>query len=368
MNPPAAFISQNIERFGLLGANNVVPDEEEREPLPPCTCEFTKGNHFRFGFDGREFNRRKFPAAKYWAEYGRPSRPHDGFLAEFTRAMSEIEDLYGPVSVSNSGNGLGRTVIAAAKDLGMSIEQITVGITGYPTPPHDEAIPNRHYQITWDEFAEFAVEFCHVAGCSEPWIALEAYHGHVSDRPHIYPVTALSLLSFGRKTSFIHNNSLSDEDIVGPPNWSYIDLEPITAINRWLLACGRKGIAQILRWSPELIAAQFDAEAFRSWLRQASNPPPPSVDAAEWRAKLGSMRSVVQEAYPNLDMRSRSLATSEDPELNGKIQELQRRLRRANPGCLGWQCYPLHRFIERLGIRFDFDFGQTEDTYGYVRT
>src|SRR5215470_12115448 len=103
MNSAAAFISAHIEEFGILGTNNAAPDDLGRAPLPACTQEFTRENHFRFGFDGGEFNSRQSATAKYAVEFGRPSRSHQGFVAEFTRAMSEIDDIHGPLSVSNTG-------------------------------------------------------------------------------------------------------------------------------------------------------------------------------------------------------------------------------------------------------------------------
>jgi hypothetical protein len=357
MSNPAAFIDEKIEQFGILGTNNVVPDENGNGGiLPPCSLEFTKGNHFRFGFGAGEFNRRRSQTDKYWAEVGRPSRPHKGFVAEMARAISEIYEMYGPFTVSNSGTEPSRAAIAVAKDLDIRFEQITIAIKGFPAPPHDESVTNHYHEITWDDFSEFAAEFCSVAGCSQPWVALQAYHGVRSERAHVYPLAAV----------FLYNQNWDHgQHIVGPPNWSYIEQESFTAINRWLLATGRKGVVQMLNWSPELMAARFDSKATRDRLREASRAPP-SAQIADVRAKLDAIPSVLRDAYPDLRMTASSLADSKDPELTNKVQALGKRLHRANPGYNAIHAHPLHRLLEHLGVTYNFYFGSTQETYGHV--
>jgi hypothetical protein len=357
MSNPAAFIDEHIEEFGILGTNNVVPDENGNgEALPSCSYEFTKGNHFRFGFGAGEFNRRRSQTDKYWVEIGRPSRPHKGFVAEMARAIAEIYEMYGPFTVSNSGTELSRAAVAVAKDLGIRFEEITIAIKGFPAPPPDEGVTNHYHEITWDEFSKFAVEFCSIAGCSQPWVALQAYHGVRSERAHVYPLIAF----------FLHNHNWDNgQHIVGPPNWSYIEQESFTAINRWLLATGRKGVVQILGWSPELMAARLDSKVVRDRVREVSSAPPSAL-FADLRAKLDAIPSLLLDAYPNLRMTTSSLADSKDPELASKVQALRRRLRNANPGRNAAHAYPLHRLLEDLGVRYNFNFGQTQETYGHV--
>jgi hypothetical protein len=357
MSNPAAFIDEHIEQFGILGTNNIVPDENGNgDALPSCLSDFTKGNHFRFGFGAGEFNRRRSRTDKYWVEVGRPSRPHKGFVAEMARAIGEIYEMYGPFTLSNSGTELSRAAIAVAKDLDIRFEQVTMAIKGFPAPPHDEGVTNHAHEITWDEFSEFAAEFDSVAGCSQPWVALQAYHGVRSERAHVYPLTAL----------FLHNHNWDNgQHIVGPPNWSYIEQESFTAINRWLLATERKGTVQILGWSPELMAARLDSKAIRDRLREASRAPP-SAQFADVRTKLEAIPSVLRDAYPDLRMTASSLADSKDPELTSKVQSLGKRLRRANPGRNGVHAYPLHRLLAHLGVSYNFYIGPTQETYGHV--
>jgi hypothetical protein len=264
--------------------------------------------------------------------------------------------MYGPFTLSNSGTELSRAAIAVAKDLDIRFEQVTMAIKGFPAPPHDEGVTNHSHEITWDEFSEFAAEFDSVAGCSQPWVALQAYHGVRSERAHVYPLTAL----------FLHNHNWDNgQHIVGPPNWSYIEQESFTAINRWLLATERKGTVQILGWSPELMAARLDSKAIRDRLREASRAPP-SAQFADVRTKLEAIPSVLRDAYPDLRMTASSLADSKDPELTSKVQSLGKRLRRANPGRNGVHAYPLHRLLEHLGVSYNFYIGPTQETYGHV--
>src|SRR4029077_4438873 len=214
------------------------------------------------------------------------------------RAIAEIYETFGPLTVSNSGTDLSRAAIAVAKDLDIRFEQIMIAIKGFPAPPHDEGVTNHYHEITWDEFSGFAAEFCSVAGCAQPWVALQAYHGVRSERAHVYPLVTLFLRNY---------NWDNGQHIVGPPSWSYIEQESSTAINRWLLATGRKGVVQILNWSAELMAARLDARVVRERVREASSAAP-SAQFVDVKARLDAIPSLLLDAYPDLRMTESSLA------------------------------------------------------------
>jgi hypothetical protein len=335
---PAAFISERIKQFGVLGSNNRLPDEDRGpKPLPAPTFEFTKGNHFRFGFDGAEFNRRLHGSSTYWVDYGKASRAPEGFHLELRRAITEIFQKHGKMTITNSGNHTSRAVIFEAKRLGVPFEQITVQIEGYGVPYHDKTVPHRVVKVSWNDFAEFSRTFSKTAGCSDPWLALEAYHGHVSELPHIYCNT---------KITFVHMNydHVRDE-VVGPPVWCVADHEQSTGINRWLLATNKVGIPQIMFWSPELLVAQVTAEPWRDRMRRASlDPPQLSPLEVRWNTYV-----LFKTAYPKLGMAATGESARNDKTLLQPMEMLMRSLRRANMGYSTMHYFPLHRFMERLG-------------------
>src|SRR5215510_7101636 len=171
------FVAKHIAEYGLSGTNNVMADDFTRQPLPACTRQFTRDNHFRFGFGEHEFNCRTCVSAKYWVEYGAPTRPHEPFGLELERAVRDIADRRGRFSVTGTTSYIARGVVAAAEKIGADFEQIVVEIAGSGTPPHDPRLPVRRRVVSWDEFARFVDAFAGRTGCPDPWIALEAYHG-----------------------------------------------------------------------------------------------------------------------------------------------------------------------------------------------
>jgi len=340
MDAAAEFIAANIGEFGLLGTNNVVPNDCQRKLIPPCNQEFTRGNHFRFGFDGLEFGNRFSSSATYWVEYGRASRSHGGFLPELRRALAEIYDSYGPLSISNTGASLGRLLIATAKEMGLSVEQITVRIDGHRFPPHDESLPHRVRSIAWSEFEEFARSFASAFGCNDPWLAFEAVHGTVSDATNICSTAPVVLHN--------HNYNRNQGKEVGPPNWSFVDHEKFTAVNRWLLASGRRGVPHILRWSPELLAAQLDSLARRSRHDEAPDASPSRLTPARH------------------DGRGHRRQSWTDAELGRKMDTLGLLLHAENPDCDTAHYYPIHRLLGRLDLEYGCHLGQVEALYGRV--
>jgi hypothetical protein len=357
MNSAVAFVDARIAQFGVLGTNNRVPNDLKREPLPVCRQEFTKENHYRFGFDDGEFNSRRSVAADYWVEHGAPSRGHDGFLLELRRAIGEICERHGRLSVTNSGHSVSRGIIATAKEMGITLERITVKIDGTAPGYVDSEGPQRVYEISWNTFADFAARFCSVAGCIDPWVALEAYHGFLSELPHLYTNVRIRVRD--------HNFDRTLRRTVGPPNWCLVEYERYTAINRWLLACGRAGIPQIMLWSPELIAAQLDSDFWRNWIRDASAPPK-SMSQAAWRRTLAARPGLFQLSYPDIPMAMNAGTARNSKELDEKMSQLGQTLRRANPGCNAACCIPLHRVLSLFRIEYGFGAGNAEELYGRV--
>ena len=73
--------------------------------------------------------------------------------------------------------------------------------------------------------------------------------------------------------------------------------------------------------------------------------------------------SPLRDAYPTIPA---NVLNRGNEEFSQKMMALRTRLLRANRGCNGAHCYPLHRLVEHLGVSLDFNFGQTEERYGRV--
>lgn len=356
MKTATDFIRANITTYGLLGANNALPADLRRAQLPPSEPWFTSKEHFRFGYDGGEFNIRLCAGGRYWTDYGWTTRSPDSFRDEFNRALVEIASRHGKVSISATGGYIAQGILHAAKELDLAFEQVAIELEGYKTARLDQSIPTRLHKASWDEFTEFAYGFAERAGCADPWVALEAFHGEVAGLPHIYDGAEIRIL-----------NSSFDEDrreIVGPATWSLVDNEKFTAINRWLLAVGRPGYPQILRWSPELMAAQLTSEPWLKWLQGASRPNSPEARAA-WLNQAARLQ-LFRSAFPGADMALDARRARGDAQLDEAMRIFARRLRRANPGCNTQHRIPLHRLIQRLGITFPFSIGAGPEEYGHV--
>jgi hypothetical protein len=354
MKTATDFIRANLATYGLLGSNNALTPDLERARLPQSEPWFTSNEHFRFGYDGGEFNSRTCASGIYWTSYGRATRPFKSFRDEFNDALLEIASRHGNFSISATGGYITQGAIYAAKELGLSFEQVVIQLEGYRSSPIDPTLPTRIHKASWEEFTEFAYEFSDRAGCADPWVALEAFHGEVSGLPHVYDGAELQI-----------QNSNFDEALdrkVGPATWSLVDNEMFTAINRWLIVQGRPGYPQILRWSPEIIAAQIASEPWLKWLQYASRP-----DVVWAREAWPNQAAVLfYLSFPGILMAPGARLARFDTQLEETMKMLGRSLRRANPGCSMQHHSPLHRLLERLDITIPLPIDSSSKEYGHV--
>lgn len=356
MKTATDFIRANIVTYGLLGENNALAADLRRAQLPPSEPWFTQNEHFRFGYNGGEFNSRVWAGGCYWTDYGRSTRPSQSFREEFNKALEEIASRHGKLSISATGGYIAQGLIQAAKELDLPFEQVVIELEGYQTARIDQSLPTRLHKTSWAEFTEFAYGFCDRAGCADPWVALEAFYGEVAGLPHLYDGAEIRIL-----------NGSFDEDRrenVGPATWSLVDNEKFTAINRWLLAGERPGYPQILRWSPELMAAQLVSEPWLAWLQSASRPNSPDLRTA-WLNQAARLQ-LFRVSFPGINMALDARRARGDKQLDEAMRIFARRLKRANPGCNKQHRIPLHRLIERLGITFPFSIGAGFEEYGHV--
>ena len=338
------FVARNRTQYGVLGSNNRVAADLERPPLPNRCQRFTREDHFKFGFDGEEFGGRISSAAKYWVEYGAPERGHRGFEVELTAALEEIRDDVGTFSVSASCSYIISAVAAISQRCRWQMSQVVVDIEGFRPVLFDDRIPVQRVLVSWESFAKYALEFATVAGCSDAWLALEAFHGAVSKVTHIYDGAEIRILN--------NNFDEPSKTIVGPPDWTLVDNEKYTAIDRYLIAQRRRGVTQILRWSPELIAAQIDSPQTRNWLRRASHVRV-SSNGSGWLNQRARIQ-MVTAAFPKLGVAPDNRRSRGDSELEGRMTGLSKRMRNLSPDCQSQHRYPLLRLFRKLGLNCGF--------------
>ena len=349
------FIRQHIERYGLLGENNVESSLGQRVPSVADDPEFTKGNHFKFGFDGGVFNGRPTRSSIYWVEYSAITRSHRSFREELRQALIDVADRVGAFSVTSSRSYIAALVAAEATQLGLPVRRIAIEIEGL-RPAHLAADgETERHTVSWDQFSAFAKEFAKCAGCSDPWIAFEAMHGHLSDLPHIYDGSEIR----------IENNNFdwSRRCAVGEAEWSLVDNEKFTAINRFLLEKGRLGIPQILRWSPELLAAQINSSPYRRWFQYGANKGGMYREGGRNRlARIG----LAVEAMGSTDVVPSAKLESCEPALDELMKALRRNMKNIAPGCVAQHRYPLWRLSPLLGLDGPDRFNVTPAWYGVV--
>jgi len=350
----AVFIAANLQTFGLLGDNNLLAPDR-RDEASGIAREFTLGNHFKFGFDGIAFNDRRLAASRYWVEYGAPSREHEGFQREFRRAIAQIHANYGTFSVTSTKSYIASTVAREARDMELDFKLIAIDIEGFNPVRIEDAARTERHSVSWERFCEFALNFSRAGGCSDPWIALEAFHGELSQVPHIYDGAELRLIN--------NNFDTATKVAVGPLDWALVDNEKFTAINRYLLAENKPGIPQILRWSPELIAAQLDSPAYRDWLKRAQHA---SAASADIRVNKTARMQLMTDSYPGLQVTATFSNDRRDPRLKEQMKLLRRRMRNSAPGRRMQHRYPLSRLAALLGIAIEPRLLAKLDLYGGV--
>lgn len=351
-----AFLACHIGRFGLSGSNNQVPrDLEPPSPIAPSPA-FSRDNHFQWGFGDGCFNFRSCGAERYWTEYGRPARHPEGFRRELITALQEVANCHGTVSITADGGYITEVAIAAARLAAIPFEQIVLDVEGFKVPAHDPTVATRVHRVSKRDLTNFALEFGRKAGCNDAWLALEALHGELSDMPHIYDGTEIRLV----------NNAYDERRgrLTGPANWSMVDSEQYTAINRHLMSRGKAGIPSILRWSPELMAAQLNSPQWRVWL-QASSRPMSSPSPSTWLNRTARL-DLCRAAFPGVPMTASMAARRDDPALGEFLRGLTMRLSRNDVTTASQHCWPLDRFAGHLCIDYDFFFGRYREVYGDV--
>ncbi len=321
------FVRANLATYGLLGTNNRPPADAPWPPLAPPAWELTRDNHHRFGFDGVAFNRRPSLSSTYWVEFGRPARGHRGVREEVREALVEVVGRHGPVTLSWNGSTVAAVVAAVAE--GLPVEGIALDIEGHGAPRMDAPVPTRRHAVRWDELVDFALTVAAEDGCSNAYQALDAFHGTLSPRPHVYTNGALAAVqhAFDREANCL----------CGPSTWAVASREQATWIHRWLAGANRPGVPHLLLWSPELIAAFVDAPRWREAI---------TTDCAQATLAQATLRA----AYPEVPARRFAARYRRGQELQRKLDGLSRRMRHLLRGRTATHYIPDPRFLAQLGV------------------
>jgi hypothetical protein len=320
--------------------------------MPPADRARTRGDHFRHGFDGEVFGLRRDPAQRYWTDYGACDRLPDDVPREFERALGEIADRFGRLAIVARGGPLAVAAAAVAERLGVPARILALDLDGSGPALPAGRLPVRRVAARFEAFEFFAAGFASRTGSACAWTALAAFAAAEED----WPVLA----DHGEIQIVDHGVDAARGTRAGPPNLALADDEAATGLDRWMALEGRMGVAQPLRWSPALIAAQLACPAMAGWIASAGGAEPvrsPTARAARaqmWRAALADLGAAPPDpGWP-------------DPSLRARMAALTRRLRRRVPGCTTTHFFPLHRLAGRLGIGLGPDLGEGAAVYGAV--
>lgn len=320
----------------------------------PAVGPETRGGHFRFGHDLAEAGRRRSPRQRYWTEYGRCAREPEGMAAEIARAVGEIAERFGRLSVACFGGPVASAFAACAERRGLEARMIVVELDGSSPPLPGTRLPVERAEVSFAEFAEFALGFADAAGCVSPWSALAAFLAMRDTWPHVADHGTVMLAN--------HGVDVLRAAIAAPANLALADAEHATGLDRMMDLQGRPGVAQPLRWSPELLAAQLAAPPLRDWIAAALAGG--TVAAGEPTSRAAGIRAW-RRCLPELGAQPAATPWP-DPGLRQRMDALGRRMRRRAPGCDAVHYFPLHRLAERLGVDLGTELGEGASLYGRV--
>jgi len=322
--------------------------------MPPADRAWTRGDHFRHGFDGAVFGLRRDPAQRYWTDYGACARAPADVPREFERALGEIADRLGRFAILARGGPLAIAAAAVAERLAIPARILLLDLDGGGPALPAGRLPVRRVAARFDDFETFAAGFASRAGSACAWTALAAFAAAAEDWPVLADHGEIQIVDHGVDTARATR--------AGPPNLALADDEAATGLDRWMALEGRKGVAQPLRWSPELIAAQLACPAMEGWIARAlaggddsvRSPTARPARGQTWRAALADLGVAPPDpGWP-------------DPPLRARMGALTRRLRRGVPGCTTTHFFPLHRLAARLGVGLGPDLGEGAGIYGAV--
>jgi hypothetical protein len=324
-------------------------------PVPAAPhAALTARRHFRFGYDSEVFALRPTPAARYWTAYGAVSRPETGFAGELEHALAALAGIFGRLAICHAGGPVGAAAIVIAERLGIPARVTTLELDGVGPLPPRSALPVEHHALRFVDFEAFALDLADRVGCADPWTALAAFHVAQSELPAIADHGELRLINHGIDDRLRQR--------VAPADLALVDNEAFTAIDRWMIDERRAGVAQMLRWSPELMAAQLGAPQLRAWIAMTL-----SGDGAPLRlwSSQAARAALWRSAFPEIG-HTDVAAAWEGIGLAPRMRGLGRRMGRRRTGVSMQHFTPLHRLASRLGLDFGPALAEAAAIYGTV--
>jgi hypothetical protein len=240
-----AFYARNLGQYGINGTNNG-PDPDEGWPSHemPLGMMLSRDNHFVWGYDRQRFNWRRNYTSVFWTDYGVPRRPVMTLREELALALREIHE-------HNNGNLL---TLSCTNSPFSAMVRAALEELGIPFAPWGQ----RDLSPGMREFEKYMETFFQTTRCVDPRVAYIAWCGEQTERFTIYDGGVIRLFNHGTDDA---RNPYS------PPRWALVDNERNHAIDRWMIATGRRGITSLMKWSPELMAAYLRHPIIQGLLR-----------------------------------------------------------------------------------------------------
>jgi hypothetical protein len=227
----------------------------------PMELELSRGNHFRFGYDGIWFADRQTPRDAWCVAYGRCERPPADWRTECietARAIRAATDL--DLWVLFSG-GIDSEV--TVQSFLFAEVPVKVAITRFDNDlnRHDvryatkfcenHQIPYKILRLDIERFVESgrALEFAERTKCMQPQVLHTMW---AMDQVDGYPILGSGECYLVKRSAPI-NGSLAED--VDPDVWEMFEKERIAAWYRHLMIQNRPGCAGFFQYTPEVMLA-----------------------------------------------------------------------------------------------------------------
>lgn len=209
------FTKKNIETYGYLGTNFEPNPSRGFFQTEVKNIEFTKNNHYRFGYNGKFNNYRDSSSCIYYTDFRFDNFKPDYFHTELIKALSILPQPFA-ISMTNSlGEYLAETAL-----MFLDVEIIK---------------PN----FNDPKFLSFVEKFTSITRCYQMDVVWSAFALELTDLPVVFDCDNLVLVNTYKNLNL--------------KRWMLIEEEQRTSINRYLNAIDRVSYPNIFHYTPELL-------------------------------------------------------------------------------------------------------------------
>lgn len=354
------FISPHIEKYGLNGTNTQKNPSQgwpsfNHNPLP----QLSKNNHFQFGYNGDAFNWRESSTCMFWTQYGNVSSKVLPFREELFLSVNELPT-YNGVSISFLGSEISfflsqlillstqRPIITLPRCLdktGLDFEgQLMSSQLAKTHPNLDSQFEFIDFQ--WSEFEEFLEKISRQVRCADPYLAFSIFIGSKSQSLHIYEGYWPKICD--------QNYDKSANSAVGPAYWCLEDYEGETSVAKFLIANNLRGVPDIIRYRPEILASIFLSSTFKSWISETSTE--------NRGAESGLLFTKLLTEELNFHVQKFSVFD----DLKSLLSTYESALIKNNPKSNEVWLTPLHRLMDHLNVDSSYLNIEAKEIYGKV--